>query len=569
MSEIIYLTGFSYTGKTTLGRIVADRLGWSFVDTDEQIALQAGKSVPEIFATDGEPAFRSLERQVLEQIGIGKHTVVSTGGGAVLSAANRRAMSTTGIIICLEASPAVILDRLRRSAASADSDAVSRPLLHGDDPLRRIEHLKQSRQQYYSVADWVVSTDLLSKAEAVDEILRGYGLARRKWNRAEPGVEMRFDRPDLPESLAPYCPSSGAVCEVSLGERSYPIFVGWNLLHELGPHLRNAGLTERAFVLADAMVLQLHGERAISSLTEAGLSVAVRSIEPGERSKALATAGKLYDWLASEHAERGHSIVALGGGVVGDLAGFVAATYLRGLPLLHVPTTVLAMVDSSIGGKTGVNLPGAKNLVGAFYQPRLVLADIATLTTLPRREYTSGWAEVIKHAVALDETLFAYLSRHQQAICAVEPEPVVAAIGRSAVIKAAIVSQDEREGGQRMILNYGHTIGHGVEAATRFRRYLHGEAVAIGMHAAALLSHRMGLLPLDAVEAQRQMLEAYGLPTRAKGVDLQKVRAAMLLDKKVKSARLRWVLPTDIGSAVLRSDVQTKDVEAVLEEVMS
>lgn len=566
MSDIIYLTGFSYTGKTTLGHIVADRLGWSFVDTDEQIALQAGKSVPEIFATDGEPAFRALESRVLEQISIGKRTVVSTGGGAVLSAENRRIMGSTGVVICLEASPAVILERLRRSA---DSDAVPRPLLQGEDPLRRIEHLKQMRQPYYSVADWIVSTDLLSETEAAEEILRGYNLAPRKWERADRRDEIHFDRPDLPESMAPYCATSGAACEVNLGERSYPIFVGWSLLDEMGPRLRNAGLTERAFVLADATVLRLHGERAVASLNEAGFSVSVRSIEPGEKSKSLASAGKLYDWLASEHAERGHPIVALGGGVVGDLAGFVAATYLRGLPLVHVPTTVLAMVDSSIGGKTGVNLARAKNLVGAFYQPRLVVADIATLTTLPRREYTSGWAEVIKHAVALDETLFSYLSGQRQAICFVEPEPVVAAIGRSAAIKAAVVSQDEREGGRRMILNYGHTIAHGVEAATRFRRYLHGEAVAIGMHGAALLSHRMGLLPLETVEVQRQMLEAYRLPTQARGVDVQEVRAAMLLDKKMKSARLRWVLPTAIGTTVIRSDVPAKDVEAVLAEVMS
>ncbi|TAK27179.1 MAG: 3-dehydroquinate synthase [Chloroflexota bacterium] len=564
MSDIIYLTGFSYTGKTTLGRIVADRLGWSFVDTDEQIALQAGKSVPEIFASDGEAAFRSIESRVLEQLSIGKTTVVSTGGGAVLSASNRQILSS-GVVISIEASPATILERLKQSASA---DAVPRPLLQGDDPLRRIEHLKQIRQQYYSsVADWVVTTDLLSETEAAEEILRGYSIARRKLARPE-REEVRFDRPNLPEGLAPYCSASGATCEVSLGERSYPIFVGWNLLDELGNRLRNAGLADRVYLLADTTVLRLHGEHAISSLAAAGFSVAVRGIEPGERSKSLATAGKLYDWLASERAERQHPIVAMGGGVVGDLAGFIAATYLRGLPLVHVPTTLLAMVDSSIGGKTGVNLPHAKNLVGAFYQPRLVLADIATLTSLPRREYASGWAEVIKHAMALDEKLFSYLADHQQPIGALEPDPVVTAIGRSSAIKAAVVSHDEREGGQRMILNYGHTIGHGVEAATRFRRYLHGEAVAIGMHGAALLSHRMGMLPLEAVDAQREMLEAYGLPTRARRVDPEKVRAAMALDKKVTSARLRWVLPTAIGTAVVRSDVPAEDVEAVLAEVM-
>jgi 3-dehydroquinate synthase len=260
--------------------------------------------------------------------------------------------------------------------------------------------------------------------------------------------------------------------------------------------------------------------------------------------------------------------------MVGDLAGFVAATFLRGIFWVQVPTSLVAMVDASIGGKVGVNHPQGKNLTGAFYQPKLVLADCQTLATLPQRELISGWAEVIKHGLILDEEFFRFLENNVNGLRELEPEALTRAIGRSAAIKAGVVSQDEKErAGRRTILNYGHTIGHGLEAATQYKRFLHGEAVAIGMMGAAKLSQRLGLLPSTAVNRQQALLQEFGLPTSLPAkrsnfkLSLAEVTGAMELDKKMKEKAIRWVLLQDIGKAVIRTDVPHKDVLAVLQEL--
>ncbi|MBI2913812.1 MAG: 3-dehydroquinate synthase, partial [Chloroflexi bacterium] len=278
----------------------------------------------------------------------------------------------------------------------------------------------------------------------------------------------------------------------------------------------------------------------------------------------------IYDWLIDQRAERGHAIVALGGGMVTDLAGYVAATFARGLPLVHVPTSLLAMVDAAVGGKVAVNHPRAKNLIGAFYQPRLVLADVATLRTLPPRELASGWAEVIKHAFIADAGLLAFLEENVESILKLEPDPTTEAIHRSVAIKAAVVSRDEREEtGERAVLNYGHTLAHAIEAATDYGRFLHGEAVALGMTAAAAISRRLGLLSPGIVERQRRLMERFGLPTRAQGIDRARVAQAMALDKKVQARAIRWVLLEGIGRPVLRDDVPTSAVEEALDEVLA
>jgi 3-dehydroquinate synthase len=283
---------------------------------------------------------------------------------------------------------------------------------------------------------------------------------------------------------------------------------------------------------------------------------------------------KAYDFLVEHRTERDDVIVALGGGMIGDLAGFVAATFLRGMPWVQVPTSLVAMVDASIGGKVGVNHPEGKNLIGAFYQPKSVLADPQTLTTLPQRELTSGWAEVIKHGLILDKEYFEFLETNVNKLTKLEPELLTRAIVRSAAIKAQVVSQDEKERkGKRTILNYGHTIAHGLEAATQYKRFLHGEAVAIGMMGEAKLSQRLGLLPSAEVERQQAMLQKFGLSTslRAKRSNLKlslaAITKAMELDKKVKGKAIRWVLLQDIGKAVIRSDVPQGDVQAVLREL--
>jgi 3-dehydroquinate synthase len=318
------------------------------------------------------------------------------------------------------------------------------------------------------------------------------------------------------------------------------------------------------------MVHARWGAAAEEALRTAGFRVAPRVVPAGETSKSLETAAAIYDWLVSQRAERGEAIVALGGGMVCDLAGFVAATFARGLPLVHVPTSLLAMVDAAIGGKVAVNHKEAKNLIGAFYQPRLVLADVSTLQSLPRRELTAGWAEVIKHALIMDEGLLRLLEQKADAVMSLEPTVTTEVISRSIALKAAVVSEDEREEtGRRTILNYGHTIGHGLETAAEYAGMLHGEAVAVGMAGAARISRRLGLVSPELVERQDALIARFGLPLRASGLDPAKVVAAMALDKKIKGGAIRWVLLEGIGRPVIRHDVPPELAEEVVGELLS
>jgi 3-dehydroquinate synthase len=352
---------------------------------------------------------------------------------------------------------------------------------------------------------------------------------------------------------------------VRAASASYPVFVAWGALPDLGRRVVQAGLGGRAFLIADANVHERWGAAAEEALRSAGFGVAVYCVPAGEASKSLETAASIYDWLVAQRAERGEAIVALGGGMVCDLAGFVAATFARGLPLVHVPTSLLAMVDAAVGGKVAVDHPKAKNLIGAFYQPRLVLADVSVLQTLPPRELTSGWAEVIKHALIMDEELLRLLEDNAEAAQRLDPEVAERVIARSVALKAGVVTEDEREEtGRRMILNYGHTIGHGLEAAAGYAGLLHGEAVAVGMSGAACIAVRLGILAPEIAERQDALLARFGLPPRAPGVDARKALAAMALDKKAQGGAVRWVLLEDIGRTVIRRDVPPPLVEEVL-----
>ena len=556
----IILTGFSYTGKTKVGRRVAWKLGWEFIDIDEEIVHSYGKPIAEIFAQDGEERFRELESKVLERVCRGSNTVISTGGGAVMSAANRDMMMASGVVICLEAKPVAIYSRLLKDAADS-TNREPRPLLAGPEPLRRIEWLKGFRQPYYVLADWTVHTDNLTVEEVADQVILGMRYARRG-RAAVPAL------PDARESDAPYCEQKGAACVVTTATQSYPVFVGWGFLEELGRRMRNAGLWGTAHIVSDDGVFPLYGAGVTRILEDAGFAVDSLVVPQGERSKSFETAVKIYDWLVDCRAERGDSIVALGGGVVGDLAGFVAATFARGLPLVQVPTSLIGMVDSSIGGKVAVNHPRAKNLIGAFYQPRLVVADTQVLTTLPGRELVSGWAEVIKHAMIRDPRLLELLEQRTEELLALERAVTSDAVARSAAIKAKIVSEDEKEQGIRIILNYGHTIAHGLETATNYERFLHGEAVAIGMMGAALISREVKLLSQEVVDSQKALLERFGLPVTCSGVDMDSVLRAMELDKKVRGKRVRWVLLRGIGQPVVRDDIPREVVVNAIRKLL-
>jgi 3-dehydroquinate synthase len=339
---------------------------------------------------------------------------------------------------------------------------------------------------------------------------------------------------------------------VPLGNRQYEIWIGQDLLRRLGSACQKLGLGRRCAIVTDTRVGPRYLQPALSALREAGFEPACVTVPAGERSKRVEMAARCYDRLAAHRLERGSFVVALGGGVVGDLAGFVAATYLRGLAWVQVPTTLLAQVDSSVGGKVGVNLRAGKNLVGAFHQPRLVLCDLATLSSLPEREYRAGLAEVIKYGIIRDARLFRLLERQMPALIAREPRRLATVVKRCCEIKAEVVGHDETESGLRAILNFGHTLGHALEAISGYGRYLHGEAIAIGQVWAARLSIR--LLGLPAGEARRiqDLLASAGLPTEARLSRRAQAAllAAMRHDKKVQGGVVRFVLLRRIGEAV-------------------
>jgi 3-dehydroquinate synthase len=337
--------------------------------------------------------------------------------------------------------------------------------------------------------------------------------------------------------------------EVALGERSYAIELGLGILPELGAAVKQVVGPTRAMLITTPPVGRRWAGRALASLRSAGLRARRFDIPDGERSKSLAQAGRLYDALLAAGADRGSVIVALGGGVVGDLAGFVAATLLRGLPIVQVPTSLLAMVDSSVGGKTGVNVARGKNLVGAFHQPRLVWIDAATLATLPLRQRRAGLAEVVKHAAICDAQLFETLEREGERLLGGELGRLLPILERSCRIKAGVVSQDEREAGLRMLLNFGHTLGHAVESLARYRGVLHGEAVAMGMAFAARRSETLGMAKAGTAARLVALLTRLGLPSELPRHPRRAYLAALSVDKKKRDARIRFVALRGIGQA--------------------
>jgi shikimate kinase/3-dehydroquinate synthase len=557
----IVLAGLSGAGKSSIGRLIADRLNWRFVDTDEVVLEREGATPADLIVSRGERAFRETEEAVVAEVAAGDHLVVATGGGALLIGRNRAALGAKGLLCYLDATSGEIARRLR-----ASDDGVVRPLL-GEDIEARLRELDDERRPYYNHADvWMpvqgaTGVEVEDNAAAADRIIR-------VWSRE--GASL-LARPQRLERLSGTAPARAPAAIVDTDGERYPIWVGRGELSRLPDRLRMLGLDgRRAFVISDSHVWDRHGSTVAEALDAGGIPGASYLVPAGESSKSQRVASELYRWLAEERAERRDVILALGGGVVGDLGGFVAATYLRGMPFVQLPTSVLAMNDASIGGKTAVDLPSGKNLVGAFYQPRAVIADIDTLATLPRRSYTEGFAEVIKHALILDPALLATLEAEAAGLASASPDwdLLTNVTARSMRLKALIVSTDPREQGLRAILNYGHTIGHGLEAATGYSEFLHGEAVAIGMIGAARIGQRLGLIQPELVDRHGDILRSFGLPTSASRIDPGAVINAMRMDKKVEHGRQRFVVLEAIGRAVVRDDVTQADTETVVRSLI-
>ncbi|MGH7332948.1 MAG: 3-dehydroquinate synthase [Candidatus Rokuibacteriota bacterium] len=357
------------------------------------------------------------------------------------------------------------------------------------------------------------------------------------------------------------------VIPVQLSQQAYRIVVERGALHRVADYLRELRVGRRAALVTSPEIVRHYGKPVADRLREAGFTVTVVEIPDGEAAKQLPVAERCWSALLEASLDRSSTVLALGGGAVGDLAGFVAATFMRGVNFVQLPTTVLAQVDASIGGKTAIDHPKAKNLIGAFYQPRLVVADTLTIGTLSEREFRSGLAEVVKHGIVLDADYFALVEREASLMLARDPEILEQVIGGSCRLKAAVVERDEREADLRAVLNYGHTIGHAMEAATQYGRWTHGEAVALGMVGAARLARRLGLASEQTVARQIAILNVLGLPTRARGIDIEAVLAAMTRDKKSKDGQVPFILAPEIGAFKVIYGIGRDDVRAVLEDL--
>ncbi|MCX7622420.1 MAG: 3-dehydroquinate synthase [Thermomicrobium sp.] len=544
MVERIALIGLSGSGKSSLAPLIARRLGWTALDTDAMVVERFGLPIPEIFSRYGEAVFRAAEREALLAALRNPRVVIATGGGIVLDERNWVDLRRDTAVVHLAARLETLAARLR--AQQASDGTTGRPLLAGSLE-ERLRLLWERRQHLYRRADIVVETDDRAPEELAEEIVR------RVAERAE----------------------QGAIPFLAIGGSSgrSDLFVRTGLLPLLGELVRHRWRSaRRAFVVTDEQVERYWAEPVRRSLEASEFAVTMLTVPAGERSKNLGVVESLLDRMLECGIERSDVVVALGGGVVGDLAGFAASIVLRGVGLVQVPTTLLAMVDASVGGKTGVDHRFGKNLIGTFYQPHLVVADPAVLTSLPEEERRSGWAEVVKHAMiectALgnDEPLLLSLLTSRPFAAWWEPGELDRVIRRNIEIKASVVAADERKSGLRRILNYGHTLGHAVEAASDYR-LRHGEAVAIGMRAVARLAERLGLCTAELVVQQDELLDAAGLP-RSVELSPERVLERVRYDKKSEGGIPTWILPTRPGHVVQRREVPPELVRAVTEELL-
>lgn len=559
----ISLIGLSYSGKSTLGQVVADRLGWKFVDTDVLYAKKFGKSPAQAIQDDGELVFRDNESIVLAEALAEDWSVIATGGGTFERSPNRRALGNNSLIVYLDIPVDILYKRYLN-----DQGSEIRPLLETQEGvLHTLRELNRDRRPHYQLADlWLSSITLenIEQAEAVNQTatrLLDYWV--QEGSRTE-ASEQRLTR--LETDVAPSHPAA----IVRTADSVYPVWVGVNQIERLPDRLIQLNLTDRKlFIIADESVMEPHGTLLAGKLQAAQISGATYLIPSGESSKSSAMIEEIYAWLATHKAERTSVIVALGGGVVCDIAGYIAATYLRGLPIIMIPTSVLAMNDASIGGKTGIDLPAGKNLVGAFKQPRAVIADINTLSTLPKRSYIEGFAEIIKHGLILDSELLEWLEIHRVELTSELPVSSLLQkiTTRSTHLKSLVVSADPLEQGIRAILNYGHTIGHAIETVTGYQQWMHGEAVSVGMTAAGRIARELGIMELNLFERQTDLLRDFGLPISAPGLNPDAIIEAMSRDKKVIHGKARFVFVSEVGQAVVRADVPDSLIRDAIQRV--
>jgi len=517
----IVLTGFMGTGKSAVGRGVAQRLGRAFVDMDEVIVQRAGMSIAEIFRRHGEEKFRRHERALCEELSAQEGLVIATGGGALVDPHNRELMAASGYLICLDCE----VDELLRRLEGDDS----RPMLWDENPKQRLVDLYCSRRPAYVEVPHHLDTTWRSPEETIEEVLRLVVAGPVAWWVATP-----------------------------LG--SYQVHLVAGGLTHLGALLRARDVGANVVLVTDEHVWPLYGQAFLEGLRRSRYTPTAVVLPAGERTKTLDSVRLLYDRFAEAGLDRSAAVIALGGGVITDMAGFAAATFMRGVPLVPVSTTLLGMVDASIGGKVAVDHPKGKNLIGAFVHPLLVLLDPQTLETLPEIERRAGLAEVIKAGIIADRELFECLESGMEA------SDLSWMVRRAIAVKIAVVEEDPYEQGRRAVLNLGHTFAHAFEVLADYQLH-HGLAVSVGLAAAAHLAEIRGLCSSQTRERVVATLRRHNLPTSYGAHPPDMVYQAMYSDKKRRGARLRFVLPQEIGVVVLDGDVLEDQVLAALERI--
>ena len=532
----LYLVGNMGSGKTTVGRLVAQRLQLPFYDLDQQIEQATGQTIANLFAQRGEQAFRELECDMLTQTIFVPRGVIATGGGVVLNERNRRLMRHRGWVIYLRASPETLWQRLQHTT--------DRPLLRTESPSETLQAIAQAREPLYQEADWVIDTDTLCPEEVADAI-----------------VQVLKPTPDAP-LVIPVLPNQ---------PHAYPVQVAPGVMTSAAQAILQR-IQPTCVAILTHPKLRGYADPLLTGFTQNGVPAHLITLPSGERVKSLRVAERLYAQLLGAGCDRGSLLVIIGGGVLGDLGGFVAATYMRGIPYVQIPTTLLAQVDSSVGGKVAVDLPLGKNLVGAFHQPRMTLVDPETLRTLPLRHWRNGFAEMLKYGAALQIGLWRRLQTMIEAEL-ITPRRVRKAptlwtlpIARCISLKAQIVSEDERDlSGRRALLNFGHTVGHAIEAALGYRGWLHGEAIAAGMVAEAEIGRVLGVTPPEVANELRDTIAQAGLPTQLPaGVETDTLLMSMRHDKKRAGDSLSIVLLEAIGNARLVPNIPTEAIREAL-----
>jgi shikimate kinase / 3-dehydroquinate synthase len=520
----IVLTGFMGVGKSTIGARVAQQLDRPFIDMDVEIEARAGLSIANIFSENGEDAFREYERALCLELANREGLVIAAGGGTLIPIENREAMARNGILICLTCTQDEIIRRVGTSP--------TRPLVNQENIQASLASLWGARSEAYAALPWHIDTTHRKQEDIVDDVLRL-----------------------IHADCLPVRHAGG----------SYPIHIGAGLLPHLGDAVRASDLPvgTTILVVSNDIVYPLYGKTTIDSLKTAGYDVATCLIPDGEYNKTLDTVRLVYDALAEHNIDRHGAVVGLGGGVTGDIAGFAAASYLRGINFIQVPTTLLAMVDASVGGKTGVDLPSGKNLVGAFKQPNLVLIDPQVLATLGIEDIRSGMAEALKHGVIADPALFEALIHEPADHAFWSSQRASALITRALRVKIAVVEEDPFEKGRRAVLNLGHTLGHALEVLSDYT-LRHGHAIAIGLVAATRIAVKMTLSQPSLVTTIEGALQQLGLEIDCPPHTVEEIEHAMMHDKKRANRQHRWVLPQSLGHVTSDHIVPPSIVSEVL-----